>query len=479
MKASHRKPLIESRLPMSIQTGAEKPRAPVTSPRAPTLSRVLATLEERARNATSITQLAISIVNETYGLYKFRQALVFKSHQKSMRLLAISSLPALTEDSPYLVWLDRALPWLVTQTQNEGGWFTPNPNTMPPAVLEGWQEWWTQGVLVWPIKSQPHKILGWVVFLLEEPPLPWQMQALARLSLSWGHCWEMLIKQQPLANAWRRWRALGKWRFVVIMAAMLAMAFIPIHETVMVPSEIISSNAKAVTSPLNGVVESIHVRPNQFVSQGDLLLSLDSTTLFDQRDIALQSLAVAETELITATQIQFNNIEHQQNIAHFRSRVKARHAELDEILHQLQRTEIFANQDGIALFGDPQDWLGQPVMTGQAIMLLTTPETPALRMYLPVSKNLPLENGASVKFFLSGDPLQTFQANLTETGYKATLGPDGQAAYQLLAEFEEPVTLDQTRIGLRGVARIQGERMFLGTYLLRQPWRLLQAWFGL
>ena len=45
-------------------------------------------------------------------LLRFHQALVFACHDSRNELLAVSGLAKPTEDSPYLVWLERASRWV-------------------------------------------------------------------------------------------------------------------------------------------------------------------------------------------------------------------------------------------------------------------------------------------------------------------------------------------------------------------------------
>ena len=62
-----------------------------------------------------------------------------------------------------------------------------------------------------------------------------------------------------------------------------------------------------------------------------------------------------------------------------------RRAELAAIQAQLARIDIHAAADGVAVFGDPDDWLGRPVTTGERIMLLANPAKPRRERWLDFS----------------------------------------------------------------------------------------------
>ncbi|MGB3289722.1 MAG: HlyD family efflux transporter periplasmic adaptor subunit [Burkholderiaceae bacterium] len=443
------------------------------------LEGLLLGLEARARAAQNIPELSFSIANETHGLFKFRQALVLRGGGKAARLATVSGLASLSEDSPYLVWLRRAWNWLQPQLEDKAQWFVPDPaKAMPADIEEGWREWWTQGVLILPLKDRAGQVLAWSLFLMEAAPAPWQMRAAARLQSTWGYCWEMLGgtgRRKRWANSWR---LLGKPGRLALLALLIAMFFIPIHQTVLAPAEVISLDARVVAAPLDGVVKTIHVRPNQPVKAGDLLFSLDDTTLRSRYDVVRESVAVADAELIAASQRVFQDSSSQNEIALLTGRAHERRAELEAVRSQLSRIDVLADKDGVAVFGDPDDWLGRSVSTGERIMLLADPGDPGMLIYLPVADAIALGVGAEVRLFLTVQPLDPLHGTLSETSYQATQSPDGIASYRLRAVFDAEGGEARARIGLRGTAKLYGDQVSLAYYLMRRPLAAVREWTG-
>ena len=89
-----------------------------------------------------------------------------------------------------------------------------------------------------------------------------------------------------------------------------------------------------------------------------------------------------------------------------------------------------------------------------------------------------LEQGAAVRLFLTVLPLSPLDAQVVETSYQAVLSPEGVASYRLRAVFDAGQTQQHLRIGLRGTAKIYGDRVVLGYYLLRRPLATLREWTG-
>lgn len=453
------------------------PAAPVQ----PRLADIVTALEARARAANTVSELGFSIANDSYGLLGFRQALLFGGDSASATLLTVSGLARPAEDSPYLIWLRRAWPWLRAQCEGDGPAWIAQPGTargMPAGLLDGWQEWWPAGVWVQPIARRSGERLGWAVFLLDAAPPAPVVQALARLAATWGYCWEMLAGKPR--SSWRsRWSGLGRTRRYALLAAVVALLFIPVRHSSLAPAEVISLDAQAVTAPIEGVVKAIHVRPNQNVKAGEVLFSLDDTTLRNRLEVAQKSVAVADAELQVATQKAFDSFQSKSDLALLTGRANEKRAELEAIRAQLARVDIVAPRAGVAVFADADEWLGRPVTTGERIMLLANPAKPGVMINLPAADAIALEPGATVKLFLTVMPLAPFDAKVSETSYQAIVTPEGVASYRLRAVFDEdPGRTQQARIGLRGTAKIYGSRVFLGYYLLRRPLASVREWTG-
>lgn len=442
------------------------------------LANLLLGIEAQARAATTLAELGFSIANESYGLLGFRQTLVMRGGDRHARVLTVSGLVKPTEDSPYLVWLRRAWPWLLDQISASPGWFHPDEAgiEVPSAIKDGWKEWWTAGIYILPLSQRDGQPLGWVIFLMDAPPAAWQKNALDRLAQTWSYCWEML-KGHQRRGLFQRWKNLS-WRvkltFVTILALLL---FVPVRQSALAPAEIVSLDARVVAAPIDGVIKTVHVRPNQSVKAGDVLFSLDDTTLRNRLEIAYKSVAVADAELTAATQRAFHDSSSQSELALLGGRAQEKRAELAAVQAQLSRIHVHADHDGIAVFTDTDDWLGRPVSTGERIMQLANPDNPGMLIHLPVADAITLDTGATVKLFLTVQPLKPLAGQIIETSYQATPSPDDISSYRLRGSFD---TVDhrQARIGLRGTAKLYGERVMLGYYLLRRPLASLREWTG-
>ncbi|WP_068826568.1 efflux RND transporter periplasmic adaptor subunit [Pseudomonas sp. BMS12] len=438
----------------------------------PQLLLSLASLRDRALSCDTLNALAFSMANDLHPLLHFHQALVLAQHDDSLELLCISGLARPTEDSPYLIWLRNAGRWLSAQTKGtQPQWLARDAVEPTSEVAAGWQEWWPSGVWCVPLHDRQGKRLGLLLYLLDTEPQAPLPELLGGLFRTWEYCWAALTQKRQLLG----WRPTRRQLLIVLgLAALLLL--VPVRQSVLAPAEVVSRQAQIISSPIDGVVADIHVRPNQEVQTGTLLLSLDETTLRNRAEVLGKEVAVADAELIAASQRAFDNLQSKAELTLLNGRAQQRRAELAAVEAQLERTQVHAPRSGVAVFSDPNDWLGKPVSTGERIMQLADPGQPAMRIQLPVADAIALEPGAEVTLFLTAYPLSPLQGQVLETSYQARPGEDGVASYRLLASIEgQP---EHARLGLHGTAKLYGDRVLLGYYLLRRPLAALRAWSG-
>lgn len=433
-------------------------------------------LEERARAARNIDELLFTIANETFRLVKYRQAIIWTLEGSSRpRLRIVSGLASLAEDSPYTVWLRRLGRTIAARKANDGEFI--GANDMPAKLAPGWHEWMTDFVLVYPITDpRDERRHGLLALLVEDPPGEVQQQWALRLMHTYGHAWTGLAgKPKRVARGLRK---ILPW---AIPAAALAALLVPVQLSVLAPAEVIGLDALVVAAPMDGVIKKFNVQPNEAVRKDQVIFTLDETTLRNRREVAQKQLEVARADALAAQQKAFEDDKSRAELATLNGKVAERRAEVVYVEELLKRIEVRADRDGIAVFGDVNDWQGKPVVTGERVASLADPKQPGVLIWLPVADALTLEAGAQVKLFLQVAPLTPLPGSLSQTSYQSIVSPEGVASYRLKAVFGE-LTEDQrqrVRIGLRGTAKIYGAQAPLGYYLFRRPLSALREWTGL
>ena len=451
-----------------------QPNDPITqqSPQSNRLEALLH-LNARATEAQKPAELLFTIVNETIHLAPYRQAAFFSPNVNNQpKLAAASGLVSVEENSPYTVWLnDFAKSFKDIKKLQK-----LNLDDAKPAHQESWQEWLPEHLLVIPLQNKQAKILGYAMYAREAAWGDDEIAQLAYLHQHYSYCLNALTRAKTglFSGLLKVFSSKG---LLVIAACAAACMLVPIRLSALAPSEVIALNAFTVAAPQEGVIASFMVQPNSPVKKGDVLFTLDNTSISNRYEIAAKALASAKADALVAEQRAFDDQKSRADLASAMGHVREKEAELASAQALKARIQIKAERDGIATFSDTNDWIGRPVQTGERVMQIADPLDAGLLVWLPTHDALNIEPGAPMKLFLSTQPLKPIAATLEQTSYQASMSPENVSSYRLKGKFNDAQNLP--RIGLRGTTRISGEWSILGYYLFRRPIAAAREWSGL
>ncbi|QHP78958.1 HlyD family efflux transporter periplasmic adaptor subunit [Pectobacterium odoriferum] len=423
-------------------------------------------LERQARAANSTEELAYCIVNDSQPLFSFRHAALVING----KVRAVTGVTQPAPHAPFIAFVERACTQLSSVDEKAlAQCRVIQASQLDEQSRKDWQALSAPEALWSPLNDRQGNPFGAIWYAREQP---WQStdQVLAeQLSGAFSHAWLAL---EPKTTRWRR-RA--RWKIVVPALLLLACLFIPVRQSVLAPAEVIPHQGRVVAAPLDGVIQSFTVLPNQSVRQGDVLVRFDSTTLKAQADVAERALNVAEAEHRASSQRAFQDADSKARLDFLAAQVAQKRAERDYANALLSRAEIRAERDGIAVFADATRWMGKPVRTGERLMELADPALTALRIELDVGDAIQLQQEAPITLFLDSDPLTPHAALLERIAYESEQTPAGNLAYRLDARFTDT----PPRIGLRGTAKISGDYVPLAVYLFRRPLAVIRQAIGL
>lgn len=421
-------------------------------------------LEQQARKAGSTEQLAYAMVNDGQVLFGFRHAALLIAGQ----VQALTGISVVEAHAPFVAFVERATSTLLKRGQlDEGHPVDPaqldDQTRLDMNSLSARHAYWL------PLKNRSDETFGGLWLARDLPFNEAEQSLLRQLADTYAHAWLALQPRKPWRMRWPRRKLLA------VAGAVSLLLLIPVRQSVLAPAEVVPLGGRVVAAPLDGVITEFLVKPNQSVAAGDLLVRFDATSLKAQADVAERALGVAEAELKANTQRAFADAESSARLDLLAARVEQKRAERDYARQLLARSEVRAERAGIAVFADAERLTGKPVQTGERLMQIADPRQAELRIELPVGDAIALEPGAEVALFLDSDPLNRHQAQLERSAYEAQSTAAGQLAYRLDARF----TGAPPRIGLRGTAKLFGDRAPLAYYLLRRPLAAARQSLGL
>lgn len=441
---------------------------------APSSFGVFVQLSRAVRHAASPDALRFSIVNETRRLVAYRQAALLLDHgDGALRVAALSGVPVVERQALLVRWLERAAATVIHHDPVAARLhpLDTHDTAIGPVLSEG-RTSFGSGVPLWcPLEARDGRSLGVLWLDRAEPWHEAEMLLLAELTDVQAHALAALSHRPVLR--WRR-PSLALALACAAVAGLLA----PVNRAALAPVEIVARAPDVVAAPIDGVVRAFQVAPNQRVAAGEPLFTLDDTDRRGRVEVAEKTLDVARMEYRQASQGALGGRRDAPRLAALEAAIALKEVELENARHQLERTQARAGHGGLVVLPDPQEWLGRPVATGERVMLIADPADVQAIAWLPVHDVLPLVEGASVRLFLDADPLAPINGRLERAGHEPEEVPGGTLAYRLTVTLDTGGERPPPRIGLKGTARIEGDRVALAFYLFRRPLAALRQAIG-
>lgn len=448
---------------------------------------ILLQLGRRARQAEDEAALGFILVNETHQLVPYRQATLWL---KDEGVTALSGVVLPEANAPYVQWFSR-----LCKT-----WFNPQKTTpwiirsehLSAADRKEWTQWLPPQAVCVPIPPIGRRFDGGLLVLARDGAWSDSENAmLAEWTAIWGSVFALIEKGGRLRRLWARINGKpvplkGAPRFSLtrtlrrprnwILGALLGALLVPVHLTVLAPAELVPLEPALVRASMDGVIEEVQVVPNQAVDAGDLLFEFDRTSVRNQLHVAERSADTVRAELRQRSQQALFDETSSAQLAVLRGQLAEKELEVEHLTEQVERSRVYASRAGLVLFDDPSEWIGRPVVTGERVMMIADEHETELEAWLSPANAIDLPPGSSVRVFLDADPTRALHAELRYVGHEALPRPDGQYAYRVRATFTDED--DRTRIGLKGTARLEGERVPMGYWILRRPLAGIRSWLG-
>lgn len=435
---------------------------------------VLLQLESSLFKTASSSELAFLLVNQLKSLIAYDQASFWESKGGGkLKIVQASAVSAPDPHSPYLQWLSK----VVNQLKPEEGQHSRVvvAEDLSRSLSRVWREH-IKGEALWiALEDSEKQLLGglWMTRVA-----PWSEQE-QRVLERFAEAATVVLSGHKARTGWaakfRGWLFSKVWRKVIAVAVVVALFTIPVHYSALAPAEVIAKEPITVTAPMDGVVETVMVRPNQQVERGDPLYALDERPLRNRLAIEKEGVEIAEAELLNASQKVFNGALG-EDLEPLRSKIEQSKARVAWVEQQLEQTQVTAPVSGVVINAETQSWRGRPVRTGEKIITLADERRIEVEMWLPVEELQPLLESKPLDLFLYSRGNERVEAHFKRIGYQAELSPQGVLSYRITAELNEQTESPPFRIGERGTARLYGPETQLFFYLFRKPILWLRQW---
>jgi len=446
--------------------------------------RELATLLQlgrRAREAESIDVVGFVAVNESRQLFEYRQAALGRVSAFGSFLpgevMAVSGLPQPDPQAPYVQWLGHVFRHLAKLDLPEpAAAVRPlSAADLPELLARDWASWLPEHALLLPLQGPGGHCHANLLLAREQPWDTHEMHLGAELAHAYGHALARFGASQSWRNKLHGWflPVRNRWKLAL---ALLIVCLFPVRLSVLAPAEVVPLDPFPIRAPQDGVVDQFHVRPSQQVKAGDPLFDLDTTVLRSRLGVARKAYDVASEEYRQAAQLALSDDKSKLEMTLKKGSLDEKSVELDYSKDALDRVQIKAPRDGVAVFADANDWQGRALSAGERVMTLADPAKVELAVALPVAEAFDLQPDASVTLYPNGSLFSSYDGHVTSAAYRAEPTPEGVLAYRVKVRFDGGEELP--RLGMMGTAKVRGGWAPLIYYVLRRPLAGARQWLG-
>lgn len=422
-------------------------------------------LQARARVASGLNALGFIAVNETCGLLRYRQAVMWNEAGEPA---AVSGVAEPEPNAPFVLWLKG-----LYKTLGKAPSGRISPDTLDEKQAVAWTDWFPRHGY-WVAFGSPGK--GGVLYVRTEPWTDEDARLLHGVAETYGdvlHTFSARTKRRSVLLRWNRRKAV----VLFSVLALLATGFVQVPLTVLAPAEVVAANPESVRAPLEGVISRMHVQPNQQIRPGQPLFDLDPVGHEKTLEVAEKAMAAARAEYEQSAQKALFDPAEKARLLLLEGRIRERETEVAYLKTILKRVQVRASRSGVAIVDEPDEWIGRPVAVGEHVLAVSDERDTEVEAWLAVGDAVALQPGAPVTMFLNSAPFKPVVSSLLYMGFRAQPRPDGTLAYRVRATISD--NEERPRLGLRGTVRIEAGRAALLYWLLRRPLAQIRQILGI
>ncbi|MBK2124808.1 efflux RND transporter periplasmic adaptor subunit [Fangia hongkongensis] len=452
----------------------------------------LLTLYQNLFRQKTLKELSFTIAQQSVNVLPYENSVVFEVYSKStINILAISDIVEIDKNAPYSLFI-KSLAKELLKTKKEttsfieadntqSSFITANADQLSQSTQESWHDQKTKHFLFAPFTSVSDEIIGGAIFFNETEYNDNDCQRFSMIYQGYNHLWQSLY-QAKRYSVLRYKRLIRNKKFLLsALVVLILVMFIPVRQSALGQAEIIAQDPNIIATPLDGVIDKVYVKPNQWVNKGERLFLLDQRDLLNAELAAKGAYETANAEYQKAVHSSFKDVKNRAEVEILKLRRNEREIEVNYTKEKLLRSDVTSPSVGIVIMNDPYEWEGKPVQTGEKVLEIASPQKVEIKVWLPVDDYLNFKAGDEVSLFLNNHPLKAIDATIKSVGIHAEIGPQNILAYPVIAEFDHKSSQHLNhlpRIGSQGTAKLYGSRVSLFFYLFRKPITAVRQYFG-
>lgn len=424
-------------------------------------------LQKLALEAKELQECIFLITNKTHQLVSYDQAVFFESKSGKTSATSVSGNATIEAKGTHTYIIEQIIKnKMAGSGENKEHFIVKIDHTrdIPQDNLQNWKDFALPHNLLMVFGTEEEGIFGSLLLQRDKQFDDAEIAILEELCSTYSKALALqnLRKQKSIGSFFVTTSKQKKW----VLAVLVLLFICPVRLSASAPAEIVAEEAKMVSAPFDGMIDEVLIKPGDGVLKGQILARMDQDSLRTKEQSAAQALELAKVSLSRVRRESIATPEKKAELNKLQAEINAKTIEYEYAQTLLERSEISAPQDGIAIFPSVNTLRGKPVAMGERLMLVASPEQKELLVRVPLDAMLDFNNNAKVRFHSNISPLFSYEGETISIGYQASPDPDGLLTYKIRASIPDDKNL---RIGWKGTAKIYDEWSILGYATLRRP----------
>src|SRR3990167_1638991 len=442
----------------------------------------LLVLDDEIRKLSNIREFGFFATNESHRLIRYHTGFLWqKGDMGGVSLMSQSGTAEIDEHAPTNEWLKLKIheimkspsAKIIHQVQYEQNDLDPHLHYHNPDQSE-WPDTLPHYLLWCPFLNRSQTVVGGLLFFWEKSFSESEIKMMGWLLSSYQYAWQILVKEKRISILLK---LKEKPHAIAGILVAIGVLLFPVRLSVLAKGTVVPKNPILINAPMQSVIRSFSVSPGEKVKAGQLLLTLDKTDLQSTAEVSQKEVLLTQAKLRTAISQGLSNDQRRSEVPILQAQLGIDKAHLDYTNELLKKADVVSPVAGIVIFDSKEDWVGQPVHTGERILAIADPKKVKLKIALPIADVIQLDVGASGEFYLYGK-LVGLNIEVNTIGYNAKVMPSKILAYQLLADLKNK-TASPPQLGAQGTVRLYGHRVPLIYYLFRRPLQAIRQTLGI
>ncbi|MFH0781411.1 MAG: HlyD family efflux transporter periplasmic adaptor subunit [Pseudomonadota bacterium] len=427
-------------------------------------------LGHEAFDQPDLPGLISHIVNNSRLISRYDRCCVIEKKGRKARILGISGQSTVNPQSEYAQLAISLAASLPTLDKPQGYTIKENGEELGPEAREGLAGLCPDGRVFSISLPLPQKSPGNFLWLIEffSDCAPAEGNTLALLARHYGQALALFTRPERenrvLGGPWRSW-SLRRKMLLVAIPLLLSLFLVKIPITTLAECELIPATRHPAYAPISGIIDRALLQDGARVEAKDGVISYQRQEILFNMAEAVRSRQEIEAELDLQRQRSFASPQELGQVKLLEARRLRTLVAEEKQQWILDHTEISAGLDGVLRINEPETFTGRAVNIGEKLFEVIDPSSLLLKILVPESEGTIIPQlQENLSFFLHTRPEQRLKARIVSVAPQPLPTDEGRICYLLKAEPEQRPDLIN---GLRGMARLQGNKVMLINYLGR------------